>query len=309
MKIKKYWIMGLTAVSVLLSSAATASADVYVENEDTDYDRYIAFGEDLSASERQKVMDGFGILEAELADYKTTLITNQEEHDYLGDYIDASVIGSRALSSVMVVKTKDGNGIQVSTQNINYCTAGMYCNALATAGLTDARVIVVAPFTISGTSALVGAMKAYATMTGEEITEDTMDAATDELVTTAELGESIGDRDKAAELIAAVKQKVFTEGLASEADIRNAIETSARALGLDISEEDIQSIVDMMEKVSKVDIDVDAITEQAKAIYDKLKDAGVDFSEVDTAGLFERIGDFFAGIFQAIGDFFSGLFG
>lgn len=292
----------------LLLSAVTVSADEEPAA-DTSFDKYIAFGADLTEKEKNAVLNGFGISSGEVSEYKTIEITNQEEHDYLGEYIDASVIGTRALSSVMVVKTEEGSGIQVSTNNISYCTSGMYCNALATAGLTDAKVTVAAPFTISGTSALVGAMKAYATMTDQDITESTMDAATNELVATADLGEKLGDKEKAAELIAAVKQKVFTEELAEETDIRDAIDASARALDLDISEESRDAIVDMMEKVSQVDIDVDAITEQAKGIYDKLKEAGVDFSEVDTSGLFEQIGDFFAGIFEAIADFFRGLFG
>ena len=305
---KKIFLTGLAVVSVLLSSL-TASADAVIQDEDTSFDRYIAFGKDLSSKEREVVLNGFGISEEDVANYKTVQITNQEEHEYLGDYIASSVIGKRALSSVMVVKTEEGSGIDVTTKNISYCTSGMYTNALVTAGLTDASVVVAAPFNISGTSALVGAMKAYATMTGEDITDNTMDAATAELVATADLGESMGDKEKAAELIAAVKQKVFSEDLASATDIRDAVHNSAEALKLNISDEDVENIVDMMEKVSKVDIDVDAITEQAKGIYDKLKDAGVDFSNVDTSGLIERVGDFFAGIFQAIADFFSGLFG
>ncbi len=305
---KKVILVALAAVSVLLSSL-TASADTVIGEEDTSYDRYIAFGQDLSQKEKKAVLDAFGMVEADVENYKTVEITNQEEHEYLGDYIASSVIGKRALSSVMVVKTEEGSGINVTAKNINYCTSGMYTNALVTAGLTDATVIVAGPFPISGTSALVGAMKAYATMTGEDIADSTMDAATAELVTTADLGESMGDKEKAAELIAAVKQKVFSEKLASATDIRDAVQNSARALNLNISDEDVQSIVDMMEKVSQVDIDVDAITEQAKGIYDKLKDAGVDFSKVDTSGLIERVGDFFARIFQAIADFFSGLFG
>lgn len=307
-QIKKLFTAGILVLSVIFSSM-TASADAIVEDEDTSYDRYIAFGEDLTAKEKQAVLAGFGISESDVSNYKMVEITNQEEHDYLGDYIASSVIGKRALSSVMVVKTEEGSGIDVSTKNISYCTSGMYTNALVTAGITDAKVTVVGPFNISGTSALVGAMKAYATMTGEDISDSTMDAATAELVTTADLGDSMGDKEKAAELIAAVKQKVFSDDLTSATDIRDAVQTSARALDLDISDEDVENIVDMMEKVSQVDIDVDAITEQAKGIYDKLKDAGVDFSEVDTSGLIERVGDFFAGIFQAIADFFTGLFG
>lgn len=297
----------LTCVSV---PTRMVKADAVIENEDTSYDRYIAFGEDLTPKEKAAVLKGFGITQED-ADkfYKTVEITNEEEHEYLGDYIDASVIGKRALSSVMIVKTEEGSGITVDTKNIGYCTSGMYCNALVTAGLEDANVTVVGPFNISGTSALVGAMKAYGEMTGKEISKDTMDTATDELVTTAGLADTIGDKAKAAELIAAAKEKVFSENLTSSEDIRDAVEASANALNIDLSEKDVENIVDMMEKVSQEEIDVDAIRDQAKDIYDKLKDAGIDFSEVDTGGLVEKVGSFFADIFSAVADFFTGLFG
>lgn len=306
--LKNLCFLGL-AMAMLLCQGNFASADAMVDDEDTSFDRYIAFGADLSAKEKAAVLDGFGIAEDDLSDYKVIEITNKEEHEYLGDYISASVIGKRALSSVMVVKTEDGTGIDVDTKNISYCTSGMYCNALVTAGLKDAKVSVVGPFNISGTSALVGAMKAYATMTGEDISADTMDTATNELVATADLADSIGDKDKAAELVAAVKQKVFADDLTSAADIRDAVDASAKALDIDLSDEDVENITDMMEKVSKVDVDVDAIADQAKDIYDKLKDKGIDFSNVDTSGLIDKVGDVFANIFTAIADFFTGLFG
>jgi uncharacterized protein YpuA (DUF1002 family) len=302
------FLLGALLLGSVCVPAGTVRADVVLEGEDTAYDRYIAFGQDLKTGEKQKVLEEFGISESDLTNYKTIEITNQEEHDYLGDYIDSSVIGSRALSSVMVVKTEEGSGIQVETKNISYCTSGMYCNALVTAGLEDASVTVVGPFSISGTSALVGAMKAYSVMTGEEISESTMDAATDELVTTAELADSIGDSEKVEQLVAAVKQKVFEDQLSSSADIKDAVESSANALGLDLSEDDIQNITDMMEKVSKVDVDVNAIKEQATDIYNKLKDSGIDLGSVDTEGLSEKVGNFFSNIFTAIKDFFTGLF-
>lgn len=306
--LKNLCFLGL-ALTVMLFQGGIALADAVVDDEDTSFERYIAFGADLSAKEKNAVLSGFGITKDDLSAYKVIEITNKEEHKYLGDYISASVIGKRALSSVMVVKTEDGTGIDVDTKNISYCTSGMYCNALVTAGLKDAKVLVVGPFNISGTSALVGAMKAYATMTGEDISADTMDTATNELVATADLAESIGDKEKAAELVAAVKQKVFADDLTSAADIRDAVDASANALDIDLSDEDVDNIVDMMEKVSKVDVDVDAIVDQAKNIYDKLKDKGIDFSNVDTSGLIEKVGDVFANIFTAIADFFSGLFG
>ena len=299
----------LLCVGLLCVPGKSASADAVVSGEDTSYDRYIAFGQDLKASEKQKVLQEFGISESDLSNYKTIEITNQEEHDYLGDYIDSKVIGTRALSSVMIVKTEAGSGIQVETKNITYCTSGMYCNALVTAGLEDAQVTVVGPFGISGTSAMVGAMKAYSVMTGKDISESTMDAATDELVTTAELADTIGDSEKVEQLVAAVKQKVFSDNLTTRDDIKDAINASANALDLNLSEDDVNKITDMMEKVSKVDVDVDAIKEQAKDIYNKLKDSGIDFSKVDTEGLTEKVGGFFSNIFNAVKDFFSGLFG
>lgn len=303
-------MVGCLSIGILLAgNSITVSADAVIDGEDTSFDRYIAFGQDLTSSEKQKVLNSFGITEEELKDYKTIEITNQEEHEYLGEYIESSVIGKRALSSVMIVKTEKGSGINVTTDNISYCTSGMYVNALVTAGLKDAEVKVAGPFSISGTSALVGAMKAYSVMTGQEITKETMDTATNELVATAELAESIDDSGKAEELIAAVKQKIFADGLTKSTDIRDAVEASARSLDIDLSSEDVDQIVDLMEKISKVDVDVDAIKEQAGAIYDRLKDAGVDLGNVDTKGLFEKVGDVFANIFQAIVDFFKGLFG
>lgn len=303
-----FLLFGMLLFSMILAPVGHVSADAVVDGEDTSYDRYIAFGQDLKSDERQKVLDGFGITDADLSNYKTIEITNKEEHDYLGEYIASNVIGTRALSSVMVVKKEQGSGIQVITKNISYCTSGMYCNALVTAGLEDAQVTVVGPFNISGTSALVGAMKAYAVMTGQDISETTMDAATDELVTTAEVAESVGDKEKVEQLVAAVKQKVFEQQLSTPEDIKEAVEASAKALDINLSSEDVQNITDMMEKVSKVDVDVNAIKEQASEIYNKLKDAGLDLGKVDTEGLAGKVGNFFSNIFNAIKDFFAGLF-
>ena len=83
-----------------------------------------------------------GVTEDDLKNYTVATITNQDEHDYLDAYLDKSVIGSRALSSVLVEGKTDGNGIKVTTHNISYCTTGMYQNALVTAGIKDADIVV-----------------------------------------------------------------------------------------------------------------------------------------------------------------------
>ena len=207
-----------------------------------------------------------------------------------------------------VVKTEEGSGIGVETHNISYCTTGKYCNALITAGLEDADVVVAGPFNISGTAALVGAMEAYANMTGQEISEESMDAATNELVLTGELADELGDSGKTEQLIAMVKQAMIENGLSSETDIRNAIEEASDALDLKLGEEEVEKIVDLMNKINKLDIDPNALKEQAQDIYNSISDK-LDSLDFDKEGLAQKVGDAISGFFSSIVDFFKGLFG
>lgn len=308
----RWFRTGIVFMMIMCLSFATqqvnALADAVIEDEDESFNRYIAFGQDLKKSEKSKVMEIFDITKSELKEYKTIEITNKQEHQYLGDYIAASVIGKRALSSVMVVKTEEGSGVHVDTENISYCTPGMYCNALVTAGIKDADVKVAGPFKISGTSALVGAMKAYETMTGEDIDEDTMDTAANELVVTSSIAEKIGDPEKIEQLMAAVKEKVVDEDLDDAEDIKEVVEKAADELDVDLSDKDVDKIAGVMEKVSDIDIDVDSIKKQAGDIYNKLKESGIDLGEIDGGGIWNSICDFFAKIGDAIAGFFKGLF-
>ena len=94
----------------------------------------------------------------------------------------------------------------MTTKNINYCTTGMYENAMVTAGIEDAEAIVAAPFEISGTAALIGVIEAYSEMTGKDVDEDNIDAALDELVTTGEIkDDSSTDGDEIEGVVAMQK--------------------------------------------------------------------------------------------------------
>ena len=52
-----------------------------------------------------------GLTEADLEKCNVNTVTNAEEHQYLDAYITNDHIGSRALSSVAVMKAKKGSGI------------------------------------------------------------------------------------------------------------------------------------------------------------------------------------------------------
>ena len=153
----------------VFAAEASQDQDVVVEKGDRPF---LALGEDLSEKQRDIVLDLMGIEEENLDAYDVTYVSNAQEHEFLDAYIPKRKIGTNALSSVVVIQGKKGSGVNVTTKNINYCTTGMYENAMITAGLTDAEAIVAAPSEISGTAALIGVIEAYSAMTGEEINEE-----------------------------------------------------------------------------------------------------------------------------------------
>lgn len=289
----------LMSAAVFLSSGVTAFAD----RVDAVLDKpYLALGADLSAKEQMTVLSLLGLEDINVDDYDIITVTNADEHEYLDEYLDASVIGTRALSSVLVVGKEEGNGIHVTTKNISYCTEGMYRNALLTAGVEDADITVAGPYSISGTAALVGAIKAYETMTGEEVPEENLDAANNELVLTGKLVEEIGDSEKAEELMALVKQEVAENNIKSVDDIRQVVQQACSELDITLSEENEKKIAELMSKIEGLDLDVNQLKEQAKELYEKLE--SLDF-HVDT----ESVGNFLTRIIDAIVNFFQGLFG
>ncbi|MBR3231559.1 MAG: DUF1002 domain-containing protein [Lachnospiraceae bacterium] len=291
----------------LIAAASALACPAYVYADSTPY---VALGADLTDEQRSIVLSLMGVTEEELKSDTMITVTNAEEHQYLDSYLDASVIGTRALSSCKVTAEPAGHGITVEAHNISYLTPSMYVNALATAGMKDASVVVAGPTQISGTAALVGAMKAYAAMAGTTISEKALDGANDELVATGELAQAIGDAEKASELIAAVKEAVISNKLKTEEDIKNAILEIARDLGIQLTETMIEQLVALMQKLAQLDIDPDTIVEQAKGIFEKLKSNGLDMekygvTKADEEGFWSVL----AGMLRDLIAWFKGLFG
>ncbi|MEE1110123.1 MAG: DUF1002 domain-containing protein [Lachnospiraceae bacterium] len=294
-------------LAALIAAASALACPAYVYADSTPY---VALGADLTDEQRSIVLSLMGVTEEELKSDTVITVTNAEEHQYLDSYLDASVIGTRALSSCKVTAEPAGHGITVEAHNISYLTPSMYVNALATAGMKDASVVVAGPTQISGTAALVGAMKAYAAMTGTTISEKALDGANDELVATGELAQTIGDAEKASELIAAVKEAVISNKLKTEEDIKNAILEIARDLGIQLTETMIEQLVALMQKLAQLDIDPDTIVEQAKGIFEKLKNNGLDMekygvTKADEEGFWSVL----AGMLRDLIAWFKGLFG
>jgi uncharacterized protein YpuA (DUF1002 family) len=271
----------------------------------------IALGADLSAEQRATVLSLMDVTEADLANYQVVTITNDMEHQYLDAYMDASVIGSKSLSSVKITPAESGHGVLVTTKNINYCTTGMYRNALLTAGVSDADILVVGPTEISGTAALIGAIKGYEAMSGESVSDTTLDTAMNELITTGEIAMEDADSQDIEELIAFVKAKVAAGGLDSDDQIRSAIEEGEDKFGVTLTEDEINQIIAIMQKINQLGLDPNVLVAQAEDLYSKF---GKDFlKNLDTDAIAKEVAKsaasgFFAKIGDAIKGFFAGLF-
>lgn len=304
-----------TVETSAVTDSDTSLQDSIVANESKPY---LALGSNLSADQKAYVLGQMGISEADLANYTVVYITNDQEHQYLDAYIDPAVIGSYSLSCVMVKANTEG-GIRVTTKNINYCTISMYKNALLTAGVENADVLVVGPFPISGTAALIGAWMAYEEMTGKPLDDEAKTAALAEMITIGDLSDEIAvegnDGNKVEELIEYIKAEVIANGLTSVDDIRKVIEDAQLKFNITLTEEQIQKIVDIMTQIGQLDIDPQKLLQQAGDLYNKYGETilaeasaalnGI-FTEEVKQSLWQNIVDFFTTIIEAIKNFFNG---
>ena len=289
MKITKKLLAMVLVLTMTLGLGVTANAA-------SDDKPILARGADLSTDQRAAVLGLLGVDESDLANYDVISITNAEEHQYLDAYLSSSVIGTHALSSVLIRPAEEGAGLNVTTYNISYCTIDMYTNALLTAGLQDANVFVAAPSNISGTSALIGAVKGYADMTGTKVDEQALETAVNELVVTGDLGDQLGDSETASDMVAYIKQQILENNVKDDADIEKIIRDAMDKFNIKLTDDQVQQLIGLMNKISKLDIDVDALSKQATEIYNKLKDMGLDLDKIDT----KQVGNFITRFFDKI---------
>ncbi|NTW72014.1 MAG: DUF1002 domain-containing protein [Eubacteriaceae bacterium] len=281
---KKYiWILVLL---ILTFSPITVLADAAVG------DVIVSLGENLSDSQKAAILEEFSPPEGALQ----ITTSNAEEHQYLDGVIPSAQIGTKALSSVMVTFTEEGSGVSVVTSNINYITEQTYTNALITAGIENADIRITAPFEVSGTAALTGIMKAYEISTGEKISEDVKKVANEEMVTSAQLGEEIGD-EKANDIINEIKKQIADQNPKTTEEIRNIIINVVNNFNIDLSQEQIDKLVSLFDKMKDLDIDWDGMKNQIEGLKDKASDYA---ASDEGKSLLKGLQDFFNNLMEWI---------
>lgn len=256
----------------------------------------ITLGENLTEDQKSQVLKIFSKFK-DLRDVKTITVSNKEERQLLAGVVEEKLIGSRAISSAYVELMDKSSGIEVKTENITAITPFMYANALATAGIEDARVIVAAPFPVSGTAALAGIMKAFETASGEKLSSEAKETAVREATETSRLGQKVG-KENAEKLIFEVKKQVIDRKVSDPEEIKKIIVEVSANLNINLSQNDIDRITDLMLKIRKLNISINDVGVQLKLLDRNLKE--IKGMAGETKSFLQRIADFFKNIMVMI---------
>ena len=284
MKIKQKIAAIALSATMVFSSLALAFADG---------SKVVTIGADLNAQQRQMMLDYFGVSENEAMIIN---VTNAEERKYLQGVATDAQLGRRTISCAYVEPTSGKDGINVKTANLTWVTSSMIASTLTTAGLTSANVIAAAPYAVSGTGALTGVIKAFEDASGEKLDETKKELANEELVTTGDLGDEIG-QDKAAGVVNDVKNEVIKEGTSDTTQIADIINNVTNNYNVTLSPEQIWALTALMEKIGAQNYnynDIKVTLENVKFnINENLAALG---ENVDTVGLFEKIKHWFSNL-------------
>lgn len=253
-------------------------------------------GANLTEEQISAVYSNFGVKRGDVTELR---VTNADERKYLEGYVEDSVIGTNSISCVYIEVLEEGEGLDVTTSNINWCTSQMYVSALATAGITDAKIIVAAPFEVSGTAALTGVYMAYEDITGETLDETAKLVSTQELTLTAELAEKIGSYDS-VEIVNELKLLLGETKNMTDEQLRREIESIASDLGVSLTDTQISQLISLCRSLEKLN------PEQLKEKVESVQDTIAKLGQAK-----ETVSNFFEGVknvWNSIVDFFKGLF-
>ena len=264
--------------------------------------RVVTLGVNNTEENKQKILNYFGVKKEDVVILE---VNNKEEREYLAGIASEAQLGTKTYSCAYVEPTNPGSGINVKTANITWVTSSMVASTLSTAGMTDANVVIASVFPVSGTGALTGVMKAFEDASGENLDEDKKELASEELITTGDLGDDIG-QDKATGVVNDVKIEVIKNGTSDTTQIADIINNVTNNYNVTLTDAQMKQLTDLMEKIAAQKYDYssmkDTLNNVSDVVKENLKDQG---ENIGSSGIFDAIGNFFS----SIGDWFSNLFG
>ena len=290
MKTMKRLLCIILAVLMFASLCTAAYAD-------DDVQARAVIGANLDENQIAAVYQLFNV---KRGDVKEMTVTNAEEREYLEGYVDESLIGTRSISCVYVELLAEGAGMDVTTSNITWCTPEMYISALATAGITDAKIVVAAPFEVSGTAALTGVYKAYEDLTGKKLDDLAKAVSTQELTITGELANEIGEMDSTS-IVNDLKMMLDETAQMTDQEIREQIIQIAATYNVNLTDNQINQLISLCRSLEG--LDADALKSRVEEVQNTLKK--VSDAKTQVIGFVDRVKKVVTSIksfFEKIGD-------
>lgn len=258
-------------------------------------------GANLTDEQIAQVYGMFGITRGSV---KELTVTNAEEREYLDGLVDSSVIGTNSISCIYVEILPAGEGLQIQTQNLTWCTQEMFINALVTAGIDDAKIIVAAPFEVSGTAALTGIYKAYEDISGQQLDEIAKLVSTQELVITGELADEIGSYD-AVTIVNEIKLILNETREMDDEAIKAEIRSIASEYGISLVDSQLDQLVTLCRALEKMN--TDELREKVEYVQNTIKRLAE--AQEKVSGITERVKNIVStigGFIDRIISFFKG---
>ena len=268
---------------IMMAAAITCTGIPMVAQADSS--KVVTLGANLSEEQKTSMYDYFGTSADKV---ETIEVTNADERKYMEGIASEAQIGTRTYSCSYVEPTTSG-GIQVKVANLTFVTSSMIASTLTTSGVVNCNVVAASPIEVSGTGALTGIMMAYETASGETLNEDQKATATEELITTGELADAVGQQE-ATDLMNEVKGEVIEEGLTDPSEIQDAVNDAAEKYNITLTQEQMDKITALMESISQYDYDVKAFKETLDNLAGKEK------------GFFAKVWESIKGVFTGGSD-------
>ena len=305
-----------TVLAGLITFSVASPLNVYADSH-----KVITLGANLNEQQKQMVLNYFGVKES---DAEVITVNNQQERQYLSGVATEEQISTKTFSCSYIEPTEDG-GVQAKLANVNWLTADMVSSTLTTAGVNNANVLVCAPFEVSGTGALTGIFLAYEKTSGEKLSEEKKQTATNEIVTTGDLADEIkeqespsGDsststddqttstndqaksedqiaKDKAAGIVNDIKADIIKNGTKDTTQIADTINNVCNNYNVTLSDEQKQKLQNLMEDISKQDYNYDDVKDTLNNVSDNVQSR---LDELEESGFFDKIKDFFSNLFR-----------
>ena len=251
--------------------------------------KVVTLGADLSEDQKNTMLRYFKVDSSQV---QIIYVTNQDERDHLSSYVPLEQIGTRTVSCAYVKPTTSG-GIKVRTANLNWVTCNMIASSLSTSGVTNCEVVAACPFEVSGTGALTGIQMAYETASGEKLDETKKELATEEMVVTGNLADSVGQND-ATTVINQAKMQVIADNVQNADDIYNIVVNISNNNNVSLTDDELNTIVSLLTQIAQQNYDYSEMQETLERVNDNVtgradESTAADSSEEDPDSIVDDV--------------------